>query len=101
MPEPYTPAELEAGAEALRTMPGRHTGPWELHATAVLAAVLPDHHARTTEPYRRRIAALEDLLGCYRTGRQPSERLHRRLEATRAALVHVTTPTTEEDPDAR
>lgn len=61
----------------------------ELHRTADLDDVTP---------YQRRIAALEDLLVCYRTGRQPSEALHRRLEATRAALT--TTPTTEGDSDA-
>ncbi len=34
-----------------------------------------------------RIAALEQLLVCYRTGRQPSEKLHRELARTRKQLA--------------
>lgn len=33
-----------------------------------------------------RIEALQGLLACYRTGRQPSETLHQKLERTRRAL---------------
>ncbi len=34
-----------------------------------------------------RIEALEGLLVCYRIGKQPTEKLHRQLEHTRAALA--------------
>jgi hypothetical protein len=59
-----------------------------LHVWRKLQEVaLPARDARVRIPYQRRIAALEDLLACYRTGRRPSETLHRRLESTRAALI--------------
>lgn len=37
--------------------------------------------------YQRRVKALEDLLACYRIGRQPSERLLTELERTRAHVA--------------
>jgi len=49
------------------------------------------HDARVRAPYERRIAALDELLACYRTGHRPSEALHRRLETTRAAIAREVT----------
>ncbi len=34
-----------------------------------------------------RVEALEGLLACYRVGRQPTEKLHRELEASRVRLA--------------
>ena len=39
------------------------------------------------EAFQRRCDALEKLLSCYRTGSQPSERLHRDLRRTQDALA--------------
>lgn len=86
---PYTPAELEAGRAGLRAHPDALLMAeyvLDTYAAAVLDAAAPLIAGRVVEPYRKRIEALEALLACYRTGRQPSEALHRRLEQTRAAL---------------
>lgn len=37
--------------------------------------------------YQRRVKAMEELLVCYRVGRQPSERLLRELELTRTHIA--------------
>ena len=38
---------------------------------------------------KERIEALEQLLVCYRIGKQPTEKLHDELERTRVALVGI------------
>ena len=43
------------------------------------------------DAWHSRSVAQEQLLICYRTGRTPSERLHRELERTREAIHALTT----------
>lgn len=47
---------------------------------------LPD--AEKLDWYRRRVAALEQLLAAYRIQGRPSEKLFRELDATRARIDH-------------
>lgn len=102
--DPYTPAELDAGARALHDTrhviasdgyPSIVIGTDEQDTKTVLDAAAPLIAARATKPYRDRIEALEQLLACYRIGKPPSESLHRRLDKTRAVLA-----TTEGETDA-
>jgi hypothetical protein len=56
-----------------------------LRATTDGATVNPDglEAADEIERLRARNVALEKVLVCYRTGRQPTEKLHQELKATR------------------
>lgn len=105
--EPYTPAELEAGAGALRDV--RHViasdgcvsiviGTADQDAATVLRAVLPDHDARVRADERARVARmLVDQAARERAGSVDQVVM---LHASELARSHATTPTTEGDPDA-
>lgn len=92
---PYTDVEHAAAAKALLHYYGHDVDWLPPAARAVLDAAAPLIAARVTEPWRKRAEALEALLACYRTGRQPSEALHRRLEKTRTAIAATTTEGTD------
>lgn len=120
MPEPYTPAELEAGAEA--SWANAWDGvppdlqpvspPWPEFAAAnqenadyfrrkaaqVLRAVLPDHDAGVREAEREVLARmLVDHAARESDGSVDQVVM---LHAAELVRAHATTPTTEEDPNA-
>lgn len=109
MPEiKYDPSEIELIKARYESGEGLHDpGQMYAHMLIVLAelAIAEKHIERGNDAtmkawgevpmrdgriewYQRRVKALEGLLACYRAGRQPSEKLHRRLELTGQRIGH-------------